>query len=637
MRITWWVLNVQVAFLLRLLHANTVTSQPLTVLERPKCTMLRTFSDRFAAVTLIACGLILNQAAVAQGTFYSVDLESGTWPAGTDIGPDVERLDADGQGTGEFVPAWRIANAAEANAAGSFPVSDIPTGNRFAMANDDAAPCNCDMAEVALTLELPSFVGRNNVALQCRIFNEQTLGGGEAHVEVSVAGNSWIQLATAPVLIGEWQPLQVNLSAFDGLDDIRIRFRWSDNGNWASGFAVDDIILTERFNKDVAVTEVLIGDPTASAFQLGDQRLAYSSIPLEQVSALTLSSVIQNKGTQVLSGVTISTSIVQNGNTVSTVDSILDQDLIPGEYRTVVLSTGWVPAEAGVLSISTTATIVGTDEEVSNNTAGTSLLITGSGWDLGYGAMARDNGVERGTIGGNEPFVLGNRMELPVGGSIVRGMSAYLTANSTVGARVRAMLMDANLAYVDTSLRHALTQEDLDRAGLGGSIYLPFSGLQPLAAGDYYVCIQHLDGGLDSAGVVHIGLAGTSPLGAAINMRGATFVVDYLRSTPMVRMHLEDYAVGIDDAHVAAGTNMHAFPVPMSSVGTLRFPLPTAGHTTLRIRDLQGRVETELALGVLGAGEHSITFDAGELAQGVHILELLHDGQRSVLPIVVAR
>lgn len=599
--------------------------------------MLRTFSDRFAAVALIACGLILNQAAVAQGTFYSVDLETGTWPAGTDLGPDVERLDADGQGTGEFVPAWRIANATEANAAGSFPVTDIPTGNRFAMANDDAAPCNCDMADVALTLELPSFVGRNNVALQCRIFNEQTFGGGEAHVEVSVVGGTWIQLATAPVLIGEWQPLQVNLSAFDGLDDIRIRFRWSDNGNWASGFAVDDITLTERFNKDLAVNEVLIGDPSASPFQLGDQRLAYSSIPLEQVSALTFSSVIQNKGTQVLNGFTISTSIVQNGNTVFTRDSILDQDLIPGERRTVVLSTDWLPTEAGALSISTTATIVGTDEEVSNNTAVASLLISGSGWDLGYGEMARDNGAEQGTIGGQEPFILGNRMELPVGGSTVRGMSAYVTANSTVGAKVRAMLMDANLAYVDTSLRHTLTQEDLDRAGLGEPLYLPFSGLLPLAAGDYYVCIQHLEGEVGSEEVVFVGLAGSSPTGAAINMRGATFIVDYLRSTPMVRMHLQDYAVGINDQIAPATTSLQVYPVPMSAEGTLRFFLARAGHTTLRILDLQGRVEAEHHMGLLGSGEHVTTFNAGGLAQGVHVLELQHEVQRSVLRIVVAR
>ncbi len=599
--------------------------------------MLRTFSDRLAAVALVACCLILNQDAVAQGTFYSVNFETGTWPAGTDLGQDVERLDADGQGTGEFVPAWRIATAAEANAAGSFPVTDIPTGNRFAMANDDAAPCDCDMADVALTLSMPSFVGRNNVALQCRIFHEQTLGGGDALVEVNIAGGAWIQLATAPVLIGEWQSFQVNLSAFDGLDDIRIRFRWSDEGNWSSGFAVDDIILTERFSKDLAVTAVSVGDPAANPFQTGDQRLAYTSIPLEQVAALTVSTEIQNKGTLVLNGFTISTSIVQNGNTVFTRDSILDQDLLPGERRTVVLSTGWMPSEPGALTITTTATIVGTDEDNDNNQAATSLLISGSGWDLGYSAMARDNGTEQGTIGGQEPFILGNRMELPASGSIVRGMSAYLTANSTVGENVRAMLMDANLAYVDTSLRHTLTQEDLDRAGLGEPIYLPFSGLLPLAAGDYYVCIQHLEGDVDSTGVVFVGLAGTSPAGAAINMRGAAFIVDYLRSTPMVRLHLEDYAVGINDLRVFDASDMQVFPVPMNTEGTLRFSLTQAGHTSLRILDLQGRLEAERNLGMLGSGQHSTLLNVSSLSQGVHILELQRDGERSVLRIVVAR
>lgn len=616
-----------------MLGMNTVTSPTLTVLERTGCTMLRTNFDRFSALALVGCCLFLTQAAIAQGTFYSADLETGVWPSGIDIGAPVERLDANGQGTGEFVPAWRIGTASEANASGSFPVPNIPTGNRFAMANDDAAPCDCDMFDVALTLNAPSFLGRSNVALQCRIFHQRTLGGGEALVEVSLAGGAWIQLATAPVLIGEWQDLQVDLSAFDGLEDVRIRFRWSDEGNWSSGFAVDDIVLLERLTNDLAVTEVFIGDPSSDPFQSGDQRLAYSSVPLEQVAPLTISTSLQNRGSQVLSGITLSTAIVQNGNTVFTQDSILEQDLIPGERRTVVLSTGWMPSEAGPLSINSTATIIGTDEDSNNNNGGENLMITGAGWDLGYGAMARDNGQEQGTIGGQDPFIIGNRMELPNDGSIVRGMSAYITANSTLGENVRALLMDANLSFVDTSMRHVLTQEDLDRAGLGAPIHLPFSGLLPLPSGDYYIAIQHLAG----EGEVFVALSGTSPEGAAVHMLGQNFIVDYLRNTPMVRMHLEDYAVGILDQAASDAPSMEIFPLPMSDEGTLRFTLERAGQISLRILDAQGRVEMEQALGMLGVGEHSIRLNASELAQGFHLLEMQDDLLRSVVRLVVAR
>lgn len=589
------------------------------------------FSFRRTALALGASFFLLG--VHAQGIFYSADLESGSWPAEFDLGPEVERLDSEGVGTGEFVPAWRIGTALDANAGGFFPVPNVPTGNRFAMANDDAEPCDCDLAEVSLVLNAPSLVGRSGVAMECRVFHERTLGGGDAFVEVSLGGGSWILLATVPVLVGDWQPLLVNLGAFDGLDDVRIRFRWSDGGSWASGFAVDDIVLRERSPNDLAVEAVLIGDPGASPFTTGDQRLAYAQLPLEQTAPLTFSAEVMNRGTQILDGISLSVSVALDGTVQLVLDSLLAGSLIPGERTTVVFSSDWIPASAGAVTVTINGDPSTPDDEPSNNSNSGALRITGPGWDLGYGAMARDQGQEQGVHGDTTGFILANRMELPNSGSVVRGMSAFVTANSALGAQLRAILFDVNLAFVDTSTRYTLTQEDLDRAGSGEPLYLPFEGLEPLAAGDYFIGVQLLDG----TGSAFVGLSGSSPAGAALFMQGVNFDVEYLRSTPMVRLHLEDYAVGLAERPVDEGTILHVHPVPMHDSGVLRFTLDRAAQSMWRLVDIHGREEMRTELGMLGAGEHSYSIDVQGLAAGVYIVELHTGGQRSVRRVVVAR
>ncbi len=587
-------------------------------------------SIRRTTLTLGASFLLLGSHA--QGIFFTASFEGGSWPSEFELGPDVERLDSDGQGTGEFVPAWRIGNSTDANAGGFFPVPNVPNGNSFAMANDDADPCDCDLSDVALVLNAPSFLGRSGVGLECRVFHERTLGGGDAFVEVSVGGGSWILVATVPVLAGDWHPLMVNLGAFDGLDDIRVRFRWSDGGNWASGFAVDDIVLRERSPNDLVVEAVHVGDPGADPFQGGDQRLAYAQLPLEQAGALTLSAEVVNRGTTVMDGITVNASVTLNGTPQLVRDTLLDASLIPGQRTTVVLSTDWIPDTAGDVVITCTAMGSTTDDDPTNNTGAVQLRITGPGWDLGYGTMARDLGQEEGVIGDTAGFILANRMELPNAGSTVRGMSAFVTANSTLGAEVRAILMDANLAFVDTSTRHIITQEDLDLAGVGGALYLPFAGLETLGSGDYFIGLQLLDSG----GAVFVGLSGTSPTGAALLMQGVNFDVDYLRSTPMVRAHLEDFAVGLVEVAAGDQDRMQVFPVPMRDAGTLRFRLDGPERVMWRILDIHGREETRNELGRLSAGEHRFVIDANSLPAGVHIVELRSGTSRAVERIVVA-
>jgi hypothetical protein len=610
-------------------HGNFVA---LDRYSDPAATMSERLLNTLFRPTLVTLVALCAISVQGQGIFFSADFNDGNWPSAFDLGAAVEQQTPEGEGTGEFVPAWRIGTATEANAGGFFEVPNMPIGNRFAMSNDDAEPCNCDLQNVSLTFTAPSFVGRSGIALECRVFHDQALGGGDAFIEVSYLGGSWTQLATVPVDGHEWQPLLVNLSAYDGFDNIRIRFRWSDNGQWASGFAVDDIVLRERGAVDLSVEEVFTYDPTADPFTLGDQALRYTLLPLEQVAPMHVAAEVMNRGTQALTGFSVSASLALNGTVQVTRDSTLATTLLPGERTVVLLPMEWAPTSIGQVVATISFSTIAPDEDPSNNAGTADLRITGPGWDGRYGAMARDNGQLQGTMGGAFPFIALTRLEMANSGSTARGVSAYITSNSAVGEEMRAILFNSDFAFVDSSARHVLTQEDLDRAWVGESLYLSFAEQVVLSAGDYFAGMQHLDGD----GEVFIGLSGNTPIGASVLMQGPTFVVDYLRTAPMVRLHLDGFGVGIDELGSTQNGSLSVYPVPLNGAGTVRFELSKTSSVALRVLDMSGRVVWLEELGHLPQGQHTAGLTTHGLADGLYTVEVRSATERLLSKVVVA-
>ena len=124
----------------------------------------------------------------------------------------------------------------------------------FAMTNDDAcSPSgstssvnnNCDLSfEV---LELPSLdftQAEYGMWLQFEYFHDKNWGGGDAYVEISTDGGfSWTDISGPLDDAQLWQSAAFDLSNYYNETNVTIRFVWSDNGSWASGFAVDDIVV----------------------------------------------------------------------------------------------------------------------------------------------------------------------------------------------------------------------------------------------------------------------------------------------------------------------------------------------------------------------------------------------------------
>lgn len=577
-----------------------------------------------------AC-LILSGQAMAQpkaaACFFSNDFEAPEAFSGWDLGADVERRTPEGEGLGSFVPAWTLGNSTDANADGYFPVIDAPIGNRFAMANDAAEPCNCDMADVRLTSPLIDLSGRTGVALECRVFNENTFGAGPSVIEVSTMEDEWSTLVTLAEVQDQWQPVFVDLSAFDGSANFRLRFRWSDGGAWAGGFAVDDICLRGRTTNDLVVSDAQVGVSNASIFETGDQRLVYRQLPFTQVAPVTVSAKVKNGGTAALDQVRASATINLNGTDHGPFHSDTLDVLLPGEERELEITTGWQPEAPGAATITISGASAQVDDAPEDDTAIGNVQFTADGWDNGYSAMSCDRGPTTASIGGSGGFIISNRMEIVSSGDQAAGVSVtYGTATQT-GAVIRAILMDANFTTIDTSTRRTLQQADMDAIWNGLPIFEAFANDPALEPGDYHVGIQQLTVGGDQP--VHVAVAGPASPGRSVIQEGLGFTLSYLYSAPMVRLHLAEVPVGIPEVN-RMHQQLRLFPNPANEVVYLEVRgLKGAGTWTMH--DLSGRtLRTGPFLGP------SMMIDVGALPQGAYILKVDSSDFVGSAPLVVA-
>lgn len=567
------------------------------------------------AISFIAHSAAGQGGAKAGACFFGADLEDGLFPTGW-TNQQVERLDANGTGTGEFVDAWTVGNSSSANAGGFFPVPNVPTGNAFLMANDDASPCNCAMGDVVLTTPLIDLADRTGVALQLRAFHEQTLGGGAAVIE-AYNGTEWTNVLEIPALAGEWQHLFVDLSAYDGSAAFQLRFRWSDGGNWASGFALDDLCLTERVPVDLSVMQVFTHDPTVDPFNTAQRSLRYRQLPATQAGDLVGAVEVMNRGRQSIGAFDLLVTLDQGGDQ-STANATVAEAIAPGERRMITLPVLALAQEAGPVSLTVQAVPSTTDDDPTDNTGSASMQLTGDGWEQGYGAMACDDGSYDGVLGGGGQWVAIQRMEITATGSTAYGISAVITGDSQEGEQVRAILFDDQLSFVDTSTRHTLTAEDLAQGAAGEALFLALSTSPTLVPGDYYVGLQHLEGRAN--GEVRVATGGSGPLGAAALMTGTTFVVNYTLQTPMVRLHLSSFGVGMEEASGSDEDDLRVFPVPVMDGATVVFDLAQTSPVSLELLDLAGRSLMNSQQGHLAKGKHSLDLNTQGVVPGAYVL-----------------
>ena len=494
-----------------------------------------------ARVRKLLLSLLLLPAigAHAQVTcLFTEDFSAAELPSGWSMEPATV-VDANGGATAP----WRTGTAAEANTAGYFPLPDDPVGDRCALANDDAAPCDCAMSGVSLITPEIDLAGSTHAGLRCRIYHDGRPANTHARIEASPDGTVWNTLFECPPVLGVWQEVLLNLDAYAG-GPVRLRFTYDDAGTWASGMAVDDVCVFDRPAHDVALGHAVLGDATISAFITGDRALPYSHLPLEQAAPLLASVRVRNLGSEPAQGMSLALEAQLNGTTVWSGTSAATGSLAPLADTTWVVNTGWTPDATGDLSLQWTLTTTPSDVEPADNVASAAQVITGLG--VVNNSMALDNGLPEALLdNGGEGFSAGCRFELLGGASIVHGLAVKVGDGTTPGALVTALLADGELNVLSAGAPDTLTEADVALCTAGGWHYLAFPEPVAVPADADVVGLVRYDPG---NGALRFAAGGVVPQGSAWVVGSDGFSITYPLRAPHVRLLLQEAVTGIAPA-----------------------------------------------------------------------------------------
>jgi len=188
----------------------------------------------------------------------------------------------------------------------------IPPHTVYAAANDDGAGSGNDGSVdylITPALDLSSY---SAVVLTFAEFMNGAFGES-ASVEVSTdGGSSWTNVYDV-VAGNDWTTAIVSLTAYAGQSNVMVGFHANDNGQWASGFAIDDVNIYEPAAYDAAMVEI-----TTPAFV--------------NAGMVTLQGTLQNLGANTLTSVDVVWST--DGGTTTHTDNLTGLNVVTsGTYN----------------------------------------------------------------------------------------------------------------------------------------------------------------------------------------------------------------------------------------------------------------------------------------------------------------
>ena len=123
---------------------------------------------------------------------------------------------------------------------GSSDFWSIPSHSWYMCSNDDMA--NDDGSADYLILPPLNVSGADNISLNFASYYDGSYSQ-TAHIAVSTDGTNFTEVSTLNAA-SEWVMESVDLSEYGGAANLYIAFHANDNGAWASGWAVDDVLVS---------------------------------------------------------------------------------------------------------------------------------------------------------------------------------------------------------------------------------------------------------------------------------------------------------------------------------------------------------------------------------------------------------
>lgn len=433
---------------------------------------------------------------------------------------------------------FKTGDADDANANGSFPVPDIP-GNIFAMANDDV--CNCDMSNIRLVSPSFDLSGLSDMVLRFNAYHDMNWGGGDAHVDVSPdGGSSWNQELTLNASTN-WQYYVLDLSTYTGNSNVQIRFRWSDGGTWASGFAVDNVVVDQMLDNDLRVEKVRTTEMKKD--------LEYTELPLEQGKDMTIGARVMNNGRNMQTNTRVAVSIERNGQILHQ-DTSAAYDLDSAERRMFWIPTNYDPDSTGLYKVHTEALADQSEEYPADNEMSDSVRYDCDRFARDRG-MYEGHGLENGSYSNGERkgFRSGNLFGMNKN-SDIQAVELLLDSSSQAGSSLYGELYrldtvnDEFVKLAETSL-HTVQSGDISSPGNETWLELAFDNTIAVDSGNYYLATAALPD--SSSDALAIGSSGISPHETSYMHDDSSGTWKDVNSTPMVAILAESFSTELPD------------------------------------------------------------------------------------------
>jgi PKD repeat protein len=400
-------------------------------------------------VALPSCGIA--------GGIFCEDFEGVTAPA-LPVGWATATTGTDG--------GFYTGDAADANAGNFWPVG---THTQFAMTNDDV--CNCIKTGDYLTLPTLDFTGLSSIRMQFEYVDDRTYGGNPATVELNINNGGWNVLQTLDQSpLDPWGFANFQLSGTDNQSNIQIRFHYDDGGQWATGLAVDDVLIYEPPAYDAVLTDVVS---------------EYTQIPLKHTNPIVLEATVENQGKNTCTNAQMTVNVADlNLNPVFTGTSNSIVSLGVSANGTLTVAGGFTPQDTGWYRREYIVSILETDGNLSNDTMYSWVYVSDS-------VYSRDNGNVTGSLGISDTnfAILGQTFELQTADYLnyIMSFSYGQEVGDTTRLVVWSMGSPFPSAEVAATAEYIFTPADTPSAVLT----LPLSGGPILlSAGTYFVGLE---------------------------------------------------------------------------------------------------------------------------------------------------
>lgn len=183
-----------------------------------------------------------------------------------------------------------------------------------------------------------------------------------ATVEVSTDGGStWTVLTTLTENAADWwEPRYIDMSAYAGMSNLKIGFRYKDNGGWLFGFGIDDVEVMAPPANELALTSIAPLEGTPNSYGLAG-------------SGVTVTGTVFNNGGSTVTSFDV--KYVFNGGAVVT-NPVTGVSIAPFTSGTFTATTPvTLPSAVGAYNLKVWAELAG-DTNPANDSAANNRLNT---------------------------------------------------------------------------------------------------------------------------------------------------------------------------------------------------------------------------------------------------------------------